>query len=107
MRRVLFDQGVPLPLQEALERFEVRTCYTMGWSSLSNGDLITKAEESFDVFVTTDKNLRYQQNLANRRVAIFVLPTTRWPALQPHGLLIANAIHQLEAGGYMEWLLPH
>lgn len=106
MRRVLFDQGVPLPLRQFLSEHEVQTCYSLGWSSLSNGELINQAEQSFDVFVTTDKNLRYQQNLTRRKIAILVLPTTRWPVLKPHGPGIAEAIERLEGAGFMEWSLP-
>ena len=61
--KVLFDQGVPVPLQGSIPA-EVSTCYQMGWSTFSNGELIAQAEKEFDVFVTTDKNLRYQQDLA-------------------------------------------
>jgi hypothetical protein len=76
--KVLFDQGVPVPLRESLISFEVSTCFEMSWSTLSNGELIAETESHFDAFVTTDKNLRYQQDLSGRKIAIFVLPTTRW-----------------------------
>ena len=55
----------------------------MGWSTLENGDLLREAEGQFDVFVTTDQNLRYQQNLTGRRLAILVLPTTQLDANPP------------------------
>lgn len=103
--RVLFDQGVPAPLRAFLEN-DVDTCYERGWSHLSNGDLISKAESEYDVFVTTDKNLRYQQNLKDRRLAILVLPTTRWPILKPHGSVIASTIRELREGDFQEWVLP-
>lgn len=106
MIRVLFDQGGPLPLKDALGKFEIQTCFTLGWPALSNGELIARADESFDVFVTTDKNVRYQQNLTHRRVAIFVLPTTRWPTLKPYGELIESAMLHLRSGAYEEWCLP-
>jgi hypothetical protein len=58
--RVLFDQGTPAPLRGALTGHLVSTAYEMGWSTLSNGDLLEAAETQFDAFVTTDQNLRYQ-----------------------------------------------
>jgi hypothetical protein len=68
--RVLFDQGTPDPLRRALTAHVVSTAYEMGWSALSNGDLLDAAAAQFDAFVTTDQNLRNQQNLAGRRLAI-------------------------------------
>jgi hypothetical protein len=82
--KILFDQGVPVPLRESLISLEVSTCFEMGWAALSNGQLIAEAESQFHALVTTDKNLRYQQDLSDRKIAIFVLPTTRWPQLKPH-----------------------
>jgi hypothetical protein len=84
----------------------VKTCFECGWSELTNGDLIAQADLNFDVFVTTDKNLRYQQNLTDRRVAIMVLPTTRWPKLKPFGGLIAEEISNLGTSHYREWVFP-
>ena len=100
--RILFDQGVPVPLRAFLEG-EINTCFERGWSHLSNGDLIEKADAEFDVFVTTDKNLRYQQNLEKRSVAILVLPTTRWPNLKKFGPEIALAVSELSKGTFIEW----
>ncbi len=104
--RVLFDQGVPAPLREALLKDEVDTCHERGMSHFSNGELIAKAEFEYDAFVTTDKNLGYQQNLKWRRIAILVLPTTRWPVLKPHCSQIANVIGVLQEGKFQEWALP-
>ena len=84
-----FDQGTPAPLRRALAGHSVSTAYEEGWNTLTNGELLAAAERSFDVFVTTDHNLRYQQNLTGRRLAILVLPTTSWPRLQPHAGAIA------------------
>ena len=66
--KVLFDQGTPVPLREFLSGHEVSTAYELGWSTLRNGELLAMAEaRGFQVFVTTDTNLRYQQNLQERR----------------------------------------
>ena len=74
--RILLDQGTPVPLRAILAGHEVSTAYELGWSTLSNGELLLAAETRFELLVTTDQNLRYQQNLAGRRLSILVLPTT-------------------------------
>jgi len=89
-------------LRESLTAHEVSTAYEMGWSNLENGDLLAKAEGVFDLMVTTDQNLRYQQNLSNRRLAILVLPTTNWPVIREHLAEITAAIEHLSPGGYCE-----
>ena len=104
--RVLFDQGTPAPLRGALTAHVVSTAYEMGWSTLSNGDLLDAAEVQFDVFVTTDQNLRYQQNLAGRRLAILLLPFASWPKLQSHVTTIESAVAGLKPGDYLELALP-
>jgi len=73
---------------------------------LDQGELLAAAERSFDVFVTTDQSLRYQQNLTARRLAILVLPTTSWPRLQPHAAAIAAAGVALRPGELREWSFP-
>jgi hypothetical protein len=74
--RIVFDQGTPAPLRRALTGHAVATAFELGWSGLANGDLLREAEAQFDLLITTDQSLRYQQNLAGRRLAILVLPTT-------------------------------
>jgi hypothetical protein len=100
--KVLLDQGVPIPLRDFIP-LEVSTCYEMNWATLSNGDLLAKAESHFDIFVTTDKNIRYQQNLTERTIAIYVLPTTQWPKLKPHATTIGISISEISSGEYFEW----
>ena len=65
--RILFDQGTPAPLRRALKQHTVSIAYEKGWDKLENGELLKAAEAEFDVFVTTDKNLRHQQRLIGRR----------------------------------------
>jgi len=100
--RILLDQGTPLPLRAILVGHEVSTAYELGWSTLSNGELLTSAEDRFDVFVTTDRNLRYQQNLAGRRLSILVLPTTSWPQIRAHADAIFRETISLVPGEYRE-----
>jgi hypothetical protein len=84
--KILFDQGTPAPLRHTLAGHAVSTAYEMGWARLENGDLLDVAESSFDAFVTTDPNLRHQQNLgaAKRRKRCRVgLATALHDALPP------------------------
>ena len=105
--RVLFDQGTPAPLRRYLTGHAVVTAYEAGWSDLANGDLIDAAEAAgFDAMVTTDKNLRYQQSLAGRRLAILVLPTTNWPRLRRYATAIATRVDTLGSGEYVEFEEP-
>jgi hypothetical protein len=101
--RVLFDQGVPVPLRESLTQHEVSTAYERGWSKLENGELLDAAEQDgFEVFVTTDKNLRHQQNLGARRIATVVLTSTSWPRIQNDIAAVVRAVHGASPGSYAE-----
>ena len=103
MKRILFDQGVPVPLRNALVAIGVvETAYERGWSTLKNGELVAVAEKNFDVMVTTDKNLRYQQNLVNRGLAIVILPTTKWPGLKNMTETIAAEFDRCAANSFVE-----
>jgi hypothetical protein len=100
--RILFDQGTPVPLRQALSDHTIATAFEMGWSDLNNGDLLQAAEGGFDVFITTDQNLRYQQKLTVRRLAILVLPTTSWPTIRNHIGNILTALCSVRGGDYIE-----
>lgn len=105
--QILFDQGTPVPLRRALAPHQVITVYERGWSTLENGRLLDAAErDGFDVLVTTDQNLKYQQHLTGRRLTIFVLSTTSWPRIQPHGDRIRTALEQIAPGMYHEFSIP-
>ena len=106
--KVLFDQGTSVPLREFLSGHEVSTAYELGWSTLRNGELLAMAEaRGFQVFVTTDTNLRYQQNLQERRIAIVVLSAASWPRIRLRVADIKLAIDQAAASGFFEVLIPH
>jgi len=101
--KILFDQGTPAPLRQYLPDHEVATAAERDWSDLSNGDLISAAEQAgFDVIVTTDKNLRYQQNLSSRRIAIAVVLQSAWPILKGRAEDVAGAIETLQPQDYLE-----
>ena len=100
--RILFDQGTPAPLRYALVGHSVATSYEQQWDKLGNGDLLSAAEAAFDALITTDQNLRYQQNLGGRRLAILVLPTTSWPKIQTQIAKVTAAVDALRPGDYVE-----
>jgi hypothetical protein len=105
--RILFDQGTPVPLRSLLVGHLVLTAHERRWSRLSNGDLIAAAEgENFDVLVTTDRNLKYQQNLSDRSIAIPVLSTTSRPRIQAAAELVVTAVGELTRGRYVELEIP-
>jgi hypothetical protein len=100
--RILFDQGVPAPLRAHLPGHEIQTAYELGWSTLRNGELLDRAEPRFDALITTDRNLKSQQDLSRRKIAILVLPTTSWPLLQAMVREIADALQSLGDVRYHE-----
>ena len=101
--RVLFDQGTPVPLREFLGEHDVSTAYERGWSMLENSDLLDAAErEGFEVLVTTDRNLRYQQDLGVRSIAIVVLSTTSWPRIQRGIPTVVRAVNDAVSRSYVE-----
>jgi predicted nuclease of predicted toxin-antitoxin system len=100
--RILFDQGTPAPLRELFTRHVVSTAHELGWSNLSNGALLAAAEGQFDLLITTDQSLRYQQNLTGKHLAILVLPTTSWPEIQKHFHAILEVVDSINPGEYCE-----
>ena len=101
--RILFDQGTPVPLRRYLTEHSVTTAYEEGWSNLSNGDLLKSAEDKgYQIFVTTDRNLRYQQNLSDRQIAIVVLLSTSWPRIRTQTDKVCGVINEIKLGDYVE-----
>ncbi len=106
--RVLFDQPTPVPLRAFLKGHAVTTTAHQGWGRLKNGELLSAAEAAgFDVLVTTDKNMRYQQNLTGRKIAVIVLGKQQWPELQAHVQLVASAVNAATPGSYTEVDIPY
>ena len=86
---------------------KVETAYERGWSTLKNGEFIEAAESSgLEVLVTTDTNLKYQQNLTQRRIAIVVLTTTSWPRIKAAVELVIQAVDSATPGSYTEVRIP-
>ena len=105
--RVLFDQATPVPIREFLIGHTVRTAAQEHWDTLKNGDLLTAAEHAgFEVFLTTDKNIRHQQNMSGRTIAVVVIGVQQWPALQPHVALVVGAVNAATPGSFTDVDIP-
>jgi predicted nuclease of predicted toxin-antitoxin system len=101
--KVLFDQNVPRNLAPHLKVHEVTRSAQLGWQELKNGDLLEAAQGwGFEVLVTADRNLAYQQNLKGRKLAIVVLPSGNWPQLRRAVTEIVKAISECEMGDFKE-----
>lgn len=100
MKRVLFDENMPRKLRRDLPEFQIRTAQEQGWSSYKNGQLLARASEQFDVFLTIDQRLRYQQNVPKFRIGIVVIevPDTRISYIRSLLAEIRDAITRVNAG---------
>ena len=104
---VLFDQSTPAPLRRHLKDHSVTLARELGWSRLANGDLLNAAESAgFEVFLTADKNLRYQQNLATRKIAVIVIGNAQWRILRLHVDRVALVVNEATPGSYAEVFIP-
>jgi hypothetical protein len=104
--KIVFDQGTPVPLRHHLPEHEVDTAFELGWSRLRNGELIKTAEDGqYAILLTTDRNLKYQQNLSARRIAIIVLSTTSWPRISLRVEKVRQAIAAASPGDYIEVMI--
>ena len=101
--KILFDQGTPVPLRRNLSGHLVDTVSERDWSGLGNGDLIDIADyEGYDVLITTDQNMRYQQNLAGRHLTVVVLLSTSWPNIQLKVKEISAVLEETRPGEFKE-----
>ena len=99
----MFDQGTPVPLRQHLAGHLVDTASELGWSGLSNGDLVENAvQEGYEILITTDQNMRYQQNLTGRRLAVVVLLSTAWPNIQLRIEEIRTVLDETRPGEFRE-----
>lgn len=105
--RILLDHNTPVPLRRSLHGHEVETAYERGWSELLNGDLITAAESAgFDLLITTDKGIRYQQNWAGRRMAMLILSTNDWTRIRLVTEQVLTAVNSVCAADYVNIEIP-
>ena len=105
--RILFDHGTPSGIAKALAGHEVTEAIDRGWDRISNGDLLNVAEEAgFELLLTTDKNLIYQQNLSGRKIAIIVLGDSTWPFVRLHLDRVSSAVNAATTGSYAQVDIP-
>ena len=101
--RILFDTNTPAPLAGAMRGHQVTHTVELRWQSLENGALLDAAEAAgFDVLVTCDQNVRYQQNFTNRKLALVILSTNHWPTLRPIAARIAAIVDFMQRGAVMQ-----
>jgi hypothetical protein len=102
MKRIILDENLPQPLRHEFCNHDAVTVGFMGWSGTQNGDLIKLIDGEFDILVTGDQNLRYQQNFKDRRISIIELPYTRLDQLLPLIDQIKDAIEESSVGSYIQ-----
>ncbi len=98
--RIVFDENVPWPLRKFFPDHEVTTVQREALGGMENGELLNQLDGSFDLFILCDKNLRYQQNLSSRVIAIVELPTNRWPLLVKLQSELVLAVNSAAPGSY-------
>jgi hypothetical protein len=104
---ILFDHGTPRGIARFLVGHTVREAKAQSWDRLTNGELLTAAESAgFEALVTTDKNIRYQQNLAQRKIAIVVLGKARWRLIRAAMPKVVAAVNAAKPGTYTEVDVP-
>lgn len=105
---VLFDHGTPAPLLPFIKSHTVKVAKAQGWDRLTNGALLTAAENAgFEVLITPDKRIRYQQNLTGRRIAIVVIGHAQWPVVRHYVELVIKAVDAATPGSYSEVHIPY
>lgn len=106
MKKILLDECTPRVVKQRLPTLPISTVQEMGWKSVKNGPLLRLAEANFDIFITTDQNLRHQQNLTGRHLAIIVLPSNQVPVVVKLLPAIEQVIQTIQAGELVEIPLP-
>ena len=99
--KILLDECTPHVLKKLLTGFEIKTLQDQSWSGITNGALLRLAEEHFDVFITSDQNLKYQQNLARRQLAIIQLPTNQVPLVVKLAPRVQATLESIQTGEFV------
>jgi hypothetical protein len=106
--RILFDHSTPAPLRYALRDHVVVEAIERGWERLANGALLDAAEAAgFDLLVTADKNIYYQQNLTGRKISIVVLGNAQWPILRRYVERVLATVDAATPGSFAEVEIPY
>jgi hypothetical protein len=105
--KILFDNGTPKSIARSLVGHQVTRARQIGWDEPENGALISLAEEAgYELLLSTDKNIRYQQNLAERKIAIVVLGNSQFPMVKLNLDKIVAAVEESTIGSYLEVEIP-
>ena len=104
--KILLDECVPWPMHRLLTGHSCTSVQAQGWSGIRNSDLLQRAEVEFDLFITSDQNIRYQQNLAGRRIAILELSTNDLRRIQAAWPLIEGAIGEMQPSEFKQLAIP-
>jgi len=99
--KILLDECTPHVLKKLLTGFEIKTVQDQGWSGITNGALLRLSEGQFDVFITSDQNIRYQQNLAERQLAIIQLPTNQVPLVVKLAPKVQATLGRIQTGEFV------
>jgi predicted nuclease of predicted toxin-antitoxin system len=98
--KVLLDHCVPQPLKNLLPGHEINHAFELGWQELRNGELLAKAAQSFDLLITSDKNIAHQQIWSNKKLAVLVLWTNNWPELRIQSSRILLELESIVPGSW-------
>jgi predicted nuclease of predicted toxin-antitoxin system len=104
--RILLDECVPWPMQRLLSAHSCTTVQAQGWAGIRNGELLQRAEANFDLFITSDQNIRYQQNLSGQAIAILELSTNDLHRIQVAAALIQGTIESMRPRDYKRLVIP-
>ena len=104
--KIVLDECVPWPIHRLLVGHHCQTAQDCGWRGIRNGLLLERAEKEFDLFITSDQNLRYQQNLAGRYIAILELSSNNLRRIQAAASLIQAAIESIKSGEFRRLEIP-
>ena len=105
--RILFDHGTPSGIARSLAGHEVTEAIERGWDRISNGELLTRAEAAgFELLLTTDKRIRYQQNFKGRKIAVVVLGNSAWRIVRKHLTRVVDAVNAATPASYTEVDIP-
>jgi predicted nuclease of predicted toxin-antitoxin system len=104
--KILLDECVPSPMHKFLTGHECSTAQQRGWGGIKNGDLLRLAETEFNLFITSDQNIRYQQNLAGQQVAILELSTNDYRRIKEAAELIRSTIAKIQPKEFRQLEIP-
>ncbi len=104
--RIILDHNAPAPLRYWFVGHTVEIAYERGWAELTNGDLLAAEADGFDVMITTDQRIRYQQNLAGCKLALLVIDTNNWTRIRKCRALVMARLEECASGSYVEVKIP-